>query len=194
MPDLDLNDDMLKLVRYRILFVKRDYEVAFPHADVLVHDNINSGAFAAWKVAEFIEKLRDMPVPDKWGGSCNRKKHPNYPCHARWDDDCGRWVISRLDDDDYKYLRVSYEIEDRYPRQSLEYEEDHLKVLRQIRDRLPGIDRGGPDCGDSGSDCDYPPTKSDCDSPRPIHGSGCGCDACRRSHAGSGSSSMRVHG
>jgi hypothetical protein len=172
MPDLDLNDDMLKLVRYRILFVKRDYEVAFPHSDVLVYDNINSGAFAAWKVAEFIEKLRTTPVPEKWGGGHNPRKCPRYPCHAWWCKSSCSWLIGKLDDDDYKYLRVSYEIADRYPRQSLEYEEDHLKVLRQIRDRIPalGLDREGPDCGDSKRDC----RKDE------HHGHDCGCDVCSR--------------
>jgi len=188
MPDLDLNDDQLKLVRYRILFVKRDYETAFPHADVLVHDNLNSGAFAAWKVAEFIEKLHDIPVPAKWGGSSNRGKRPNYPCNARWDDECGRWVVNRLDDDDYKYLRVSYEVEERYPRQNLEYEEDHLKVLRQIRDQLSGRPSGPGDGGHRRHDCDTP--GNDCDNPNPHHGT-CACDACRRGDYGS---SMRVHG
>ena len=33
MSDKDLNDDQLKLVRYKILFVKRDYETAFPERE-----------------------------------------------------------------------------------------------------------------------------------------------------------------
>src|SRR6266705_6289990 len=33
MPDRDLSDDMLKLVRFKVLFVKRDYEVAFPEQE-----------------------------------------------------------------------------------------------------------------------------------------------------------------
>src|SRR5712691_1464821 len=39
MSDKDLsNKDLLKLVRYKILFVKRDYEAAFPEAEELVSD------------------------------------------------------------------------------------------------------------------------------------------------------------
>jgi hypothetical protein len=38
MGDTNLNDDMLKLVRYKILFVKRDYEVAFPEEEELVYE------------------------------------------------------------------------------------------------------------------------------------------------------------
>ena len=33
MADTNLSDDMLKLVRYKILFVKRDYEHAFPEKE-----------------------------------------------------------------------------------------------------------------------------------------------------------------
>jgi len=38
MRDKDLSDDQLKLVRYKILFVKRDYETAFPEQEELVAD------------------------------------------------------------------------------------------------------------------------------------------------------------
>src|SRR5437588_561310 len=36
MRDKDLSDDQLKLVRYKILFVKRDYEAAFPEREEVV--------------------------------------------------------------------------------------------------------------------------------------------------------------
>src|SRR6516164_6891152 len=55
MPDTNLSDDMLKLVRYKVLFVKRDYEWAFPEEEDLVADNMTGEAYTAWKVAEFIQ-------------------------------------------------------------------------------------------------------------------------------------------
>src|SRR5688572_26987 len=39
--DKDLRDDTLKLVRYKILFVKRDYEHAFAEQEALVSDNLD---------------------------------------------------------------------------------------------------------------------------------------------------------
>ena len=46
MRDKDLNDEQLKLVRYKILFVKRDYETAFPEKEELVADNLSGEGFA----------------------------------------------------------------------------------------------------------------------------------------------------
>src|SRR5687768_9112422 len=55
--DRDLRDDMLKLVRYKVLFVKREYEHAFDEQEDLVSENMDAAAFTAWKVAEFIQGL-----------------------------------------------------------------------------------------------------------------------------------------
>src|SRR5216684_3571190 len=51
MADTNLNDDMLKLVRYKVLFIRRDHEYAFPEMEELVHDNMTDSAFTAWKIA-----------------------------------------------------------------------------------------------------------------------------------------------
>src|SRR5262249_49679638 len=67
-------------------------------------------------------------IPEKW------RSH-NYPPDER------RYRIGHdlkgLPDDDKKYLRVYYEVLDRYPREPLKYEEDQLKVLREIPDKIP---------------------------------------------------------
>jgi len=132
MSNRDLGGDDLKLVRYKILFIKRDYEHAFPEREELVYENTDASAFTAWKVAEFIQQLQHDPqgirIPEKW------RSH-NYPPDER------RYRIGNdlkgLPDDDKKYLRVYYEVLDRYPREPLKYEEDQLRVLREIRDRIP---------------------------------------------------------
>src|SRR5215472_16090681 len=66
--DKDLRDDLLKLVRYKILFVRREYEIAFPEQEDIVSDNMDEDAFSAWKVAEFIQELPDgtIRIPAKW--------------------------------------------------------------------------------------------------------------------------------
>src|SRR5258708_31598795 len=66
--DKNLNDDMLKLVRYKVLFVKRGYEYAFPEREALVWDNMDGSAFTAWKIAEFVQMLprKDTRVPHEW--------------------------------------------------------------------------------------------------------------------------------
>ena len=134
--DRDLRDDMLKLVRYKILFVKREYEVAFPEQEDLVEDNMDPTSFAAWKVAEFIQHLhRDgADLPYRW-------RDRNYPTDR---DDKGEYKylsqdgkrLKSLPEDDKKYLRVYYEVLDRYPREKFKHEEQQIRVLEQIRDNL----------------------------------------------------------
>ena len=133
MRDKDLSDDQLKLVRYKILFVKRDYEVAFPEREDLVHDNISGEAFTAWKIAEFIQRLSKEPIPDKW----RKKKYPK-----RHDDEKvpADGFIYRLDEDDKKYLRVYYEVLERYVREEDDTEVDVLKDIHKAIERLPRID------------------------------------------------------
>jgi len=46
--------------------------------------------------------------------------------------------LTGLDDYDKKHLRVFYEVLERYPREKLNYKEDHVNVLREIRDKMPG--------------------------------------------------------
>jgi hypothetical protein len=122
--DNDLNDDMLKLVRYKILFVKRDSEHAFDEEEELVSDNMDGSAFEAWKVAAFIQKMQRKEV-DALG------KLKSYDAKYLKD---GK--LTGLDDNDKKYLRVYYEVVARYPREKLKYEEDYVKAFQDIRDGM----------------------------------------------------------
>src|SRR5215510_7287855 len=133
MSDKDLHDDMLKHIRYKILFVKRDYEHAFPEEEELVSDNTDAAGYTAWKVAEFIQRLGQQRtiIPDKW------KEYPDDK------DDQGRLkyrdgkILTGLPEDDKQYLRISYEVLERYPRERFKYEERQIEVLGQIRDKIP---------------------------------------------------------
>jgi hypothetical protein len=125
--DKDLSDDMLKLVRFKILFVKRDYEHAFPEQEELVSDNMDGSAFTAWKIAEFIQTLhrKDTKIPNKW-------RDKNYP--AKYSEG---GQLTGLPEDDKKYLRVYYEVLERYPREKFRYQEEQIDVLKEIRDKMP---------------------------------------------------------
>jgi hypothetical protein len=138
MADKDLNDDQLKLVRYKILFVKRDYEVAFPEREELVHDNISGEAFTAWKVAEFIQRLDREPIPDQW----RKKGYPRKLSEAERKHPSDKVFIDRLDETDKKYLRVYYEVLERYVREEDDSEVDVLKEIRDAINSLPRIEHG----------------------------------------------------
>jgi hypothetical protein len=125
--DKDLHDDMLKLVRYKVLFVKREYEHAFPEREDLVSDNLDGSAFTAWKVAEFIQELGrgETSVPPRW-------REKGYPSGEHVRD--GK--LMGLKEEDKKYLRVYYEVLERYPREKFKYEEQQIRVLEEIRNAL----------------------------------------------------------
>jgi len=143
--DKDLHDDMLKLVRYKVLFVRREYEVAFAEKEDLVSDNMDGTAFTAWKTAEFIQELAKEAtrVPTKW----QSKGYPSAEKEPRDGEDkkvVNRYIVDRngekylkgLPDEDKKYLRVYYEVLERYPREKFKYEEQQIRVLEQIRDKM----------------------------------------------------------
>jgi hypothetical protein len=170
MRDANLNDDMLKLVRFKILFVKREYEHAFPEEEDLVPDNMTGADFSAWKVAEFIQRLGLRPpqvrFPKRWVAKANYHK---YGLPKDWEDADRRrpkhvedvaakgkqeekklneppeqkyepyWLIG-FPEDDKKYLRVYYEVLERYPREKLRYEERQLEILEKIAD---GVTKDG---------------------------------------------------
>ena len=134
MNDKNLSDDQLKLVRFKILFVKRDYEAAFPEQEALVPDNMTGEAFTAWKVAEFIQQLGKgyTQVPTEWPRDHEgRPKYPKDP--DALDERDGRWYLLSFPEKDKKYLRVYYEVLDRYVR---EEEDDEVVVLKEIRDAI----------------------------------------------------------
>ena len=54
MSDQNWRDDILKLVQYKILFLKHDYEYAFPEQEGLGTDNIDAAAYTAWKMTDKI--------------------------------------------------------------------------------------------------------------------------------------------
>jgi hypothetical protein len=129
MGERDLGGDDLKLVRYKILFVKRNYEAAFAEQEALVYEKTDATGFTAWKTAEFIQQLarRETHVPHAW-----RREGYEYP-PDRTEYRAGN-ILLGLPDEDKKYLRVYYEVLQRYPREELEYEDQQLRILREIRD------------------------------------------------------------
>src|SRR5205085_9411700 len=135
MSDTDLTGkETLKLVRYKILFIKRDYETAFPEREELVADSMDATGYTAWKIAEFIQRLaefRDIRVPAKWDVYPeNREQQPPVPPYRDGN------ILLGLPEDDKKYLRVYFEVLDRYDREEAKYEQQQINVLKEIRDRI----------------------------------------------------------
>jgi hypothetical protein len=135
MRDTDLSDHkMLKLVRYKILFIKRKLEVAFPEVEELIADDTTDTGYTAWKIAQFIQNLarRKTQVPSQWGDKypSDKKDDKGEPLYRDGN------ILLGLPEDDKKFLRVYYEVLDRYPREKLHKEERQIEVLEQIRDGI----------------------------------------------------------
>ena len=138
--DKNLRDDMLKLVRYKTLFVKREYEHAFPEQEDLVYDNMDGNSFTAWKVAEFIQelaKVKDEKTPEGRARVGIRVPHKwkHYPGdHYTFDG-----YLTGFPPEDKKYLRVFYQVLERYQREKFRHDERQIEVLEEIRDRMTPV-------------------------------------------------------
>ena len=160
----ELRDDRLKLIRYTVLFTRREYEHSFPEREELVPDNLDDASFAAWKTAEFIQELGrgTAPVPTKW----QTRRYP--PPESRFvERRNGALFLKGLPDEDKKYLRVHCRVLDRYARQRFEYEEQQIRVLQDIRDGMPRAPRPRdaaverPGCAVPGVEAEPAPARAD---------------------------------
>lgn len=147
-PNQPASAPCLILWRYKVLFIKRDLEHAFPEAEDLIPNDVTD--ITAWKIAEFIQQLGQckIQVPGKW----IEKRYPNpkkfwrVDCHTaggREVDDieetCNKNIpiyLIGLPEDDKKFLRLYSQQLASYQRQDPKYAERQIEVLEQIRDNL----------------------------------------------------------
>lgn len=126
MPDQDLSGaDTLKLVRYKIVFVKRDYEVAFDEHNELVNYATTGPAFAALKIAEFMGQLGHILRPRQW-----KECDTHYPPGEQ-----GEYIVA-IPPCDYKYVQIYFEVLQRWDRQESDYDRQTVDALRGIRSEI----------------------------------------------------------
>ncbi len=123
MADKDLRDKKVKVMTYRVLFLKRGLEAAFAEQEELLHEDMTSQELKTWKIAEFVRALPHVNQPQKW-----KRKH--YPPQA----EDGKIVA--LPDKDLKYLDVHCSTEACFRPEPFRYRKRKIKVLEEIRDRL----------------------------------------------------------
>src|SRR5262249_48615457 len=142
----------LILWRYKVLFVKRDLEHAFKEVEDLVPDDVSD--ITPWKIAEFIQLLgsakHDVEVPEKWikegyakdywrvdeKGKGVEAKVDMDQIHKLEREKRSKIYLTGLPEDDKQYLRLYREELARYTRQEPKYEEQKIKVLKEIRDKI----------------------------------------------------------
>ncbi|HEY6253581.1 MAG TPA: hypothetical protein VI685_26785 [Candidatus Angelobacter sp.] len=111
-----LEDDMVKLVAYTIVSLRRGHERVMDGGEgtMIVTDSMTGRAFISWIIARYLQQ--EVTIP------CNAK-----PKQLRSD------VIPP---GELKYLKVYYVVSKRWPRHSLAFEQDQVAVLKEIRDGL----------------------------------------------------------
>lgn len=107
--DKSLSDDMVKLVRFSIVNIERDHES---------------------RLLGPLEEIVDENMTDDAFSTWMILRHgPKIPVPPN---------ISTADDP-RKYLRVSYEVVDRWPKQDRKYEKRQLDLLQEIRTSIDNI-------------------------------------------------------
>jgi hypothetical protein len=125
MADQDLSADELKVVRYRIIFKKRDLEVTLHTGEDLVNYDTDGASFGALKIAEFLGRvaLGEVPRPALWRDERYARTRPN---NTTWS----------IPDEDRRYIGFLYEVIRREPRQEKEYDREQVRELRKIANRI----------------------------------------------------------
>jgi hypothetical protein len=130
--DIDLSgEDRLKLVRYKIVFLKRDYETAFPEQEELVTYDTSPGDWAGIKVAHFMGDLQTWSEEDR-NRLAPRWRKKNYPPRDR---STNRFCIPG---DDERYIKVYFEVLQRWDRIEADYEKRRTEAIEDIRDFVAG--------------------------------------------------------
>ncbi len=130
----NLQDDMLKTVRYWISFEKRDYEAVLYDGIDHVYDNLTDAQFTAWKMAEFMQKLaaKGVRLPYAW----HDKKASFFTVDTANKDEQGRPYLSDIDHKDKKYLTVDWEVVGRVVRRKGRFDERKTEALETIAETI----------------------------------------------------------
>jgi len=90
MTDTNLSDDMVKLVEYEIVSIKRDEERFVHQAKQLVTENMTGESFSAWMIAKYLEspEYKEAVARDKSFEISPEDRQfflrVNYDVQARW--------------------------------------------------------------------------------------------------------------
>jgi hypothetical protein len=123
MRDQDLSGQDLKLVRYKILFTKRDHEHAFQEQETIVSYPTTATDFAGLKVAEFMCDLDEEERPQLWIDK-------QYPKEAH---QTGSNTIRDIPPSDRKYIKIYFEVLARYEKED---EDSQTQLLREISNKI----------------------------------------------------------
>ena len=111
-----LEDDMVKLVAYTIVSLKRGHERIMDggQGSMIVTDSMSGRAFISWVIARYLQE--EVTVA---GASKSTQVRSDL-----------------IDPGELKYLTVYYVVSNRWPRHGLNFEQKQVTVLKEIRDEI----------------------------------------------------------
>jgi hypothetical protein len=129
--DQDLSGEDLKVVQYRIIFTKRDYEATLYEHEETLNYPTDGGSYGGLRVAQFMGRLgkNGREVPSNWRDG----NKPKYPPEEELVRD-GKYF--GIPEDDQRYITFIYQVVRHVEREEKEYDKEQVRILGQIRDRL----------------------------------------------------------
>ena len=155
----NLNDDMVKLVAYSIVSIRRQDERVLNGGEgtVLIVEPMTEENFTAYiighylqqevtndkedAISEFIDAL-ERCLREIGDGSVRQfaealRRYLRDSITDNKKKPSFKKKLRQIPEEDRKYLRVNYVVSNRWPRELLKFEEDQVAVLEDIRDKLP---------------------------------------------------------
>jgi hypothetical protein len=107
MRDQDLGGDDLKVIRYRIIYTKRDHEAFLEDGDTLIDYRTTAADYGGLLICSFMEKVAkgQIQLPAK---------------------------VGKISEEDRRYVRITLEVVDRFPRESGDYDRRKVQELASI--------------------------------------------------------------
>jgi hypothetical protein len=156
----NLNDDMVKLVAYSIVSIRREDERVLDGGEgtVLIVEPMTEETFTAYIIGHYLQQevtndkedaihdisdALDRYLREVGEGSVRKFAEAlrRYLREAISDNKKKKTTaekkLRQISEKDRKYLRVNYVVSNRWPRESLKFEEEQVTVLEDIRDKLP---------------------------------------------------------
>jgi hypothetical protein len=157
----NLNDDMVKLVAYAIVSVRRGHERILDGGEgtLLVKGKMTQDAFTSYVIARYLQKeiskddkeeaIRELiKALDRYlreGKADDTRKFAHllkgYLQEALTDEqkhETGRKKFRQIPDEDRKFLRVHFVVSNRWRREPKKFEEEQVAVLEEISEAIAG--------------------------------------------------------
>ena len=116
----NLNDDMVKLVAYAIISVRRGHERILDGGEgtLLVIGKMTVDSFTSFIIGRYLQQ--EVSKDDKDEANETKPKQ-----------------LRRIPEEDRRFLRVHFVVSNRWPREPEKFEEEQIAVLEEIRQAIP---------------------------------------------------------